>query len=123
MHHALDHWLAQTLALGGSDLHLSAGAQPMARVLGELQTLDDSLILSDLMAQELHTLLPDWFTQDHDSAVAIQGLGRFRVNVFAQSRGWSCVWRSIPEHIPSLQDLNTPTCVTQWLEHPMVCCW
>ena len=101
MHHTLDHWLAQTLALGGSDLHLSAGAQPMARVLGELQTLDDSPIISDLMAQDLHTLLPDWLAQDHDSAVAIQGLGRFRVNVFAQARGWSSVWRCIPEHIPA----------------------
>jgi twitching motility protein PilT len=56
--------------------------------------------------------------QDHDGAVAITGLGRFRVNVFAQARGWSSVWRCIPEHIPSLNDLNTPTCVTQWLKHP-----
>jgi twitching motility protein PilT len=118
MHHSLQHWLAQTLALGGSDLHLSAGAPPMARVLGELLALDDSPILSDLMAQELKTLLPNWTTHDHDGAVAIAGLGRFRVNVFAQARGWSSVWRCIPGHIPSLQDLNTPACLPQWLKHP-----
>ena len=115
---SIEHWLSQTLALGGSDLHLSAGAQPMARVLGELQTLGDSPILNDLMAHELKTLLPDWLAQDHDDAVAIQGLGRFRVNVFAQARGWSSVWRCIPERIPSLQDLNTPACLMQWLQHP-----
>jgi twitching motility protein PilT len=40
------------------------------------------------------------------------------VNVFAQARGWSSVWRCIPEQIPSLQDLNTPACLTQWLQHP-----
>ena len=118
MQTSLPHWLAQTLSLGGSDLHLSAGAPPMARVLGELQALDDSPVLSDLMAQELKALLPEWMAQDHDGAVAIPGLGRFRVNVFAQARGWSSVWRCIPQHIPSLQDLNTPTCVTQWLKHP-----
>ena len=118
MHTSIEHWLSQTLALGGSDLHLSAGAHPMARVLGELQALDGGPLLSDLMANELKTLLPDCLAQDHDDAVAIQGLGRFRVNVFTQARGWSSVWRCIPEHIPSLQDLNTPACLTQWLQHP-----
>ncbi len=118
MHTFIEHWLAQTLALGGSDLHLSAGTQAMARVLGELQTLDTAPINSDALAQALHTLLPNWVAQDHDTAVAIAGLGRFRVNVFAQARGWSSVWRCIPEQIPRLQDLNTPSCVTQWLEHP-----
>jgi len=118
MHTSIEHWLSQTLALGGSDLHLSAGAHPMARVLGELQTLDAAPINSDALANELKTLLPDWLAQDHDDAVAIPGLGRFRVNVFAQARGWSSVWRCIPEQIPSLQDLNTPACLTQWLQHP-----
>ena len=118
MHTFIEHWLTQTLALGGSDLHLSAGAQPMARVLGELQALDGSPLLSDLMGDELKTLLPDWLAQDHDDAIAIQGLGRFRVNIFAQARGWSSVWRCIPEQIPRLQDLNMPVCLQQWLQHP-----
>ena len=118
MHTSIETWLSQTLELGGSDLHLSAGAHPMARVLGELQALDGSPLLSNMMANELKTLLPDWLAQDHDDAVAIPGLGRFRVNVFAQARGWSSVWRCIPEQIPRLQDLNTPTCLTQWLQHP-----
>lgn len=117
MHTSIEHWLSQTLARGGSDLHLSAGAHPMARVLGELQTLDAAPINSDALANELKTLLPNWLAQDHDDAVAIPGLGRFRVNVFAQSRGWSSVWRCIPEQIPSLQNLNTPACLTQWLQH------
>ena len=88
----------------------------MARVLGELQALDDSTLLSDLMAKELKALLPDWMAQDHDAAVALAGLGRFRVNVFAQSRGWSSVWRCIPERIPSLQELHAPTCLPAWLK-------
>ena len=118
MYTSIEHWLSQTLARGGSDLHLSAGAHPMARVLGELQTLDAAPINSDALANELKTLLPNWLAQDHDDAVAIQGLGRFRVNVFAQARGWSSVWRCIPEQIPRLQDLNIPVCLPQWLQHP-----
>jgi twitching motility protein PilT len=69
------------------------------------------------LQDQLQTLPPDWPTaQDHDSAVAIAGLGRFRVNVFAQSRGWSSVWRCIPERIPSLQELHAPTCLPAWLK-------
>ena len=117
MHHPIEHWLAQTLAVGGSDLHLSAGVPPMARVLGQLQTLGTQAVDSTYLQDQLQTLLPDWPTaQDHDSAVAIAGLGRFRVNVFAQSRGWSSVWRCIPERIPSLQELHAPTCLPAWLK-------
>ena len=117
MHHPIEHWLAQTLAVGGSDLHLSAGVPPMARVLGQLQTLGTHAVDSTYLQDQLQTLLPDWPTaQDHDSAIAIAGLGRFRVNVFAQSHGWSSVWRCIPERIPSLQELHAPTCLPAWLK-------
>jgi twitching motility protein PilT len=117
MHHPIEHWLAQTLAVGGSDLHLSAGVPPMARVLGQLQTLGTHAVDSTYLQDQLQTLLPDWPTaQDHDSAIAIAGLGRFRVNVFAQMRGWSSVWRCIPERIPSLQELHAPTCLPAWLK-------
>jgi twitching motility protein PilT len=117
MHHPIEHWLAQTLAVGGSDLHLSAGVPPMARVLGELQTLDTQTVDNTCLQEHMQALLPDWPTaQDHDSAVDIAGLGRFRVNVFAQSRGWSSVWRCIPERIPSLQELHAPTCLPAWLK-------
>ena len=117
MHHPIEHWLAQTLAVGGSDLHLSAGVPPMARVLGQLQKLGTQAVDSTYLQDQLQTLLPDWPTaQDHDSAIAIAGLGRFRVNVFAQSRGWSSVWRCIPERIPSLQELHAPTCLPAWLK-------
>ena len=117
MHHPIEHWLAQTLAVGGSDLHLSAGVPPMARVLGELQTLDTQAVDNTCLQEHMQALLPDWPTaQDHDSAIAIAGLGRFRVNVFAQMRGWSSVWRCIPERIPSLQELHAPTCLPAWLK-------
>jgi twitching motility protein PilT len=89
----------------------------MARVLGQLQTLGTHAVDSTYLQDQLQTLLPDWPTaQDHDSAIAIAGLGRFRVNVFAQMRGWSSVWRCIPERIPSLQELHAPTCLPAWLK-------
>jgi len=116
MHASLEHWLSRTLAVGGSDLHLSAGVPPMARVLGELHLLHNTPVRSDILVAQLQAVLPRWQTsQDHDGAVAIDGLGRFRVNVFAQSRGWSSAWRCIPDNLPGLQELNVPVAVTGWL--------
>jgi twitching motility protein PilT len=136
MTHDLNHWLQQTLSLGASDLHLSAGIPPMVRVHGELQAISTKAV----SAPDLQTMLLDallhWplqqcidetsassntqlsLTQDHDTAVDWPGLGRFRVNVFAQARGWSSVWRVIPSTVPSLEDIGAPTCLTDWARQP-----
>lgn len=136
MHHDLNHWLTQTLALQASDLHLSAGLPPMVRVHGELQTLPVPALTAPQLEGILRQALPDWsaqepFTkstshlprhqawpQDHDTAIDWPGLGRFRVNVFAQSRGWSSVWRVIPQQVPHLADIGAPACLTDWTRRP-----
>ena len=136
MHPDLNHWLTQTLALGGSDLHLSAGLPPMARVHGKLQTLPAAALTAPQLQDILRAALPQWAnpeatntlaTQaqhdtagplDHDTAVDWPGTGRFRVNVFAQSRGWSSVWRVIPSQVPSLTDIGAPSCLVDWARQP-----
>jgi len=96
--------------MGASDLHLSAGLPPMVRHLGQLQSLTNKPLSPDQMPALLASALPDWpasnslqptlgtdnlptHVLDHDTAVSVDKLGRFRVNVFAQQRGWSSVWR------------------------------
>jgi len=136
MHHDLNHWLTQTLALGGSDLHLSAGLPPMARVHGELQTLPAPALTTPQLEDILRQALPDWsaqdpitrstshlprhkaWPQDFDTAIDWPGLGRFRVNVFVQSRGWSSVWRVIPQQVPSLATIGAPACLADWVRQP-----
>lgn len=124
-------WLAQVRHMGASDLHLSAGLPPMVRHLGQLQALTAQPLSPDRMHVLLASALPDWPgvssapsgpltdhaaapAQDHDTAVSIGHLGRFRVNVFAQQRGWSSVWRAIPAAIPRLQDIGAPPMLRDW---------
>jgi acrylyl-CoA reductase (NADPH) len=45
-------------------------------------------------------------------------LGRFRVNVFAQQRGWSSVWRAITSSIPALADIGAPAALMGWVQQP-----
>ena len=130
MHHDLNHWLTQTLALEASDLHLSAGLPPMVRVHGELQTLPSPALTAPQLEGILREALPLWAgtespshaaplgMQDHDTSINWPSLGRFRVNVFAQARGWSSVWRVIPQQVPQLADIGAPACLTDWARQP-----
>jgi len=43
-----------------------------------------------------------------DFAYTLEGAGRFRANVFHQSRGLGAVFRIIPDRLPTLQELRLP---------------
>ena len=133
MNEQLRNWLAHTREVGASDLHLSAGLPPRVRLLGKLQSLNATPIPADHMHTLLVSALPDWppvssaasdsnamsqRSQDHDTAVNVPELGRFRVNVFAQQRGWSSVWRAIPSTIPCLDDIGAPPQLPHWVQQP-----
>ena len=106
----------------------------MVRRLGQLQALDAAPVNADSMRSLLADALPDWplssravsadahtddmHNQDHDTAVSVPELGRFRVNVFAQQRGWSSVWRAIPSRIPALADTGAPAVLSDWVRQP-----
>jgi twitching motility protein PilT len=106
--------LTFSLKRGASDLHLSAGMPPLVRLHGEMTRLD----VPPLSAEELGSMLfavmsPDQqktFEEvlDIDFAMEVPEIGRYRVNVFMQTRGPAAVFRTIPTKIPTLADLNMP---------------
>ena len=54
----IDIWLKTMLDLGGSDLHLSIGAPPKARIHGGIQELNDTLISESAMEALLKEVVP-----------------------------------------------------------------
>jgi len=44
-----------------------------------------------------------------DLCYDVAGVGRFRTNIYRQQRGFDAVFRSIPEHPPTLDQLNLPS--------------
>jgi twitching motility protein PilT len=114
----LDAWLVKLKEEKGSDLHLAAGMQPRIRARGSLQAMPGSAVLDDGDLRAMLRELPparSWHeyesTHDLDFAYGLDGVGRFRVNYFAQERGAGAVFRLIPEEIVPLEKLQLPKAV------------
>ena len=99
---------------GASDLHVSTGMPPIARLRGEMVPLQSPPLDPEQTRQALYELLTDaqraQFAerQDLDFAIEIPGLARFRANYFEQRRGVAAVFRVISSRIPTLEQLGTP---------------
>ena len=99
---------------GASDLHLSAGVEPMIRVDSDVKRIN----LPALDHKQVHDMVYDIMNDrqrkawdehlETDFSFEIPGLARFRVNAFNQSRGAGAVFRTIPSKILSLEELQCP---------------
>ena len=120
--HDLIEYLVMTIGRGGSDLHLSAGAPPVARVHGVLQPLTDEvldpndtrqLILSALKESQRAKLEHEW---ELDFAIQVENLGRFRGNACYVLGRVEANFRFIPDVIPELRDLGHGEVVEKFCE-------
>lgn len=97
-----------------SDLHLATGTIPMIRVHGKMKKLDLPLMSQENMQQLVYSVLsPEQQERFHemkeiDFSAKLEGIARFRVNVFEQINGWSAVFRTIPAEIRSFEELGLP---------------
>jgi len=106
--------LEELVRRGGSDLHLKVGRPPVIRVNGDLH--DTSLAVlrpEDIKRCAEQTLSPkqrESFAErkEIDFAIGVQGLGRFRTNIFQQRGTLGMAFRAIPVDVPALETLELP---------------
>jgi twitching motility protein PilT len=113
--------LEQMLSVGASDLHLTVGSPPLARVDGDLGTLDG---YRELTANGIQRAVYAILTQKQrerfeadlelDLAYALPGHCRFRVNVYQQRESLGAAFRQIPYEIKTLDELGMPPSVSQF---------
>jgi twitching motility protein PilT len=114
---AVDEFLKQLIANQGSDLHLIAGQPMRVRIYGDLQALQPDMVSADEVRELLLPLMSaqiqkDFATHDAvDFAYAVEGIARFRVNVFQHLGGMGAVFRAIPSRAKTLKDLEMPAVV------------
>jgi twitching motility protein PilU len=107
--------LFQAIAqLQASDLYLKAGAMPMARVNGVLQSLANSMIkqseLEQLALQILGTKGYNALGENRESNVAYTNTAgeRFRLNIYFQRGSIGMVFRRVILEIPTIEALALP---------------
>lgn len=110
----MDSFFYKMAEIKASDLHLSVSMPPMVRKDGKIQTLTDGEVVLEPEAMEelLTSIMPEKnqeeFARRHDTdfAYEIEGLARFRANIFMDRKGMGGVFRIIPSKILTATDLG-----------------
>jgi twitching motility protein PilT len=85
------------------------------RIDGDMVTLEEfPIIIQEVLFEEIKRIAPErnivefGETNDTDFAHSIEGLARFRANVFRDLHGVGAVFRVIPSKILTVEDLQVP---------------
>ena len=110
----MDKLFHQMAEIGASDLHLSTSMPPMIRKDGKMKPLesDETTLSAEAMKELLTSIMPaknqEEFAKrnDTDFAYSIEGLARFRANIFMDRKGMGGVFRIIPAKITTAEQLG-----------------
>jgi twitching motility protein PilT len=111
----LNQFLAAAVKNGASDIHFKAGVAPALRINGQLLPVKVPALAPEDTARIAKNLLEHarWrgdldLLTDHDSSYALEGVGRFRVNVYRNKGHLGAILRSIPFNVPDFDKLGLP---------------
>ena len=115
----LSQLLREIVQKGASDLHLGAGTVPHMRLDGNLVPADNTALDPLAVKNLVYSILTDdqkaklERDRELDFAFTIEGVSRFRVNVFFQ-RGWlGAAIRALPFKIMSFEECGLPAGIVQ----------
>ena len=120
----IDELLRTAVERDASDIHIKAESPPLLRIYGELIPTDlppltqeeaKRLSYSILTPGEREEFEKNW---ELDLGYEIAGLARFRVNLFVQRGMVGSVFRIIPFHIQTIEELGLPEVCRYFAERP-----
>ncbi|ADO74565.1 type IV pilus twitching motility protein PilT [Stigmatella aurantiaca] len=111
----LDKLLTVGVQNGASDIHFRPGDPPIYRVNGVLRPLRmDKLLPEHTREVALHLIHEEAkrnqidSIQEHDASYGLQGVARFRVNIYRQRGTLAIILRIIPANVPTAESLGLP---------------
>ncbi len=109
---------------GASDLHVTANSPPRIRLDGALVKLKTESLSPDDTKAICYSILTDAQKaafEEHnelDMSFGIQGLARFRANIFIQQRAVAGAFRLIPFKVRTFTELGLPPVVAEMCRKP-----
>ncbi len=103
----------------GSDLYLSTGAPPCAKFQGVLKPLEKTIMAPGQIKAIAISIMDDEQRKEFDQqlemnlAISLNGIGRFRINIFKQRNEVSMVARNIKTDIPNKDALGLPEVLSE----------
>jgi twitching motility protein PilT len=110
--------------VGGSDLHLVSGSQPLIRLKGRIEKVKYKVLENTELKKMLYEIAPDEKvkifeeTGDVDFGYEIPNIARYRANFFNQKWGVGAVFREIPSKIPTVEQLGLPPVISKLASLP-----
>ncbi|MCC6882036.1 MAG: type IV pilus twitching motility protein PilT [Verrucomicrobiales bacterium] len=116
----IDQYFQYLVDSGASDLHLSEGQPPKARLHGAVQAIAEGTLDHETLKYMLAEICEEKafarFLErgDLDFAYEMDEMSRFRCNYFKQKNGLGAVFRLIPTKIATLDQLGIPKVVERF---------
>ncbi|MBF0406810.1 MAG: type IV pilus twitching motility protein PilT [Candidatus Riflebacteria bacterium] len=121
---SLDKLLKHCQERHASDLHLSVGLPPMARINGEIIALPfdnldqetcQTLVYSALNTDQIVKFEKDW---ELDFSFTLKEIGRFRVNIFKERNYTEASFRIVSPEVLSITQLGLPEAALEIVRRP-----
>ena len=116
--------LKLTYDQNASDLHLKTGKLPSIRVDGHITPVEGYRFNKNDFNKILEALLnpeqEEQFKKNHelDFAYTLEGVGRFRVNLYTDLNGYGAVFRVIPYRVMEFEEIGLPIAARRLIEQP-----
>ncbi|KRQ86856.1 Twitching mobility protein [Caloramator mitchellensis] len=110
----IDTILIRAVEMEASDIHITVGIPPTFRINGILKHIgeekvtpkDTEYCAKSILTEEQYERYLQY--GEIDLSYSIQGIGRFRVNIFKQRGSDALAIRTVAPQIPTLEKLNMP---------------
>ena len=102
------------VTLKGSDLFVTAGFPPAIKVNGKLTRLNETPLTADQTLKMARSIASEKQWQHYlenkgsNFAISVDGVGRFRINIFSQQQRCGMVIRVITTEIPDFDQMRLP---------------
>jgi len=121
---SVDELIKLVFEKNASDLHISVGLPPTIRIDGRLTRLDyppfsqenvEKIVFDMLSNEQRRILEQNW---ELDCSYGVEGIGRFRINVYRERGHYAIALRTISTDIPGFSQLGLPDTIRELSEKP-----